>query len=89
MSVPEPTDVVNDNRVWVRTHEPGEFTRNPTERQLEVAGRIRTRFRQFKVTLMVSVPNCRERSLAITHLEDACNRAIQAVMYHRLEGEED
>ena len=78
----------NQSHLWRRTHEPGQFVQEPNERQKNSADRIRLRFRQFRNTIEITCPASRERSLAITHLEDACTRAIQAIMYHKIEGED-
>jgi hypothetical protein len=72
---------------WIRTHTPGQFVQEPNERQKKSTAILRAAFDSFKLHIMAEAPDCRERSLALTHLEDACSRAIQAVMYHVTEGE--
>lgn len=72
-----------------RTAQPMDFVHNPTERQQIESDSLRAQFKQLRALIQLWAPDCRERSLAITHLEDAQSRAVQAIMYHRTADEPD
>lgn len=76
------------NEELVRDEAFREFVRTTTRHQptpgaIEDIENIRHRARVLGMDIIDAAPPCRSRSLALTHLEDAVMRAVQAIVIHR------
>jgi len=56
--------------------------RKPTEEQIARIERVRHACHEVHAILLEMIPNCRERSLAITKLEEVSMWANKAIVFH-------